>query len=208
MVNQYILISYALSFASFLLNNPFCKKINKIILFGSVARGDYTSESDIDIFVDAPDSVKKEIEKSLSLFYSSRVWDMWRLNGIDNEISLKIGNLAKWRLRREVISSGIMLYGKYTELPEHANPYLLIRIIDLGTKKISKQMHLWRRLYGYTQKIGNKTYNQRGIISEEGGIKIGKAILLIPMIRRRPILDFLKKNKIKYKLYELWSDSF
>jgi len=208
MVNQYTLIGYALNFASFLLDSASGKKINKIILFGSVARGDYTAESDVDIFVDAQSVLSNEIEKSLSLFYASQAGNIWKLKGVKNEISLKVGNLAKWKLRREIISSGIMLYGKYTELPEHADPYLLIRIIDMGTKKTSRQVKIWRRLYGNTQKIGSKIYYQKGIIEEDGGKKIGKAVLLIPMSKRRRILDFLGKNKIKYQLHELWSDSF
>ncbi len=208
MVSQLSVIGYALSFASFLLDSIPGKKINKIILFGSVARGDYTSESDIDIFIDAPSNFGKEIEKQLSLFYRSQVCETWKLKGVNNEISLKIGNLNKWKLRREVISSGVILYGKYTELPGGANPYLLIRILNTGTKKTSRQVRLWRKLYGYKQKVDGKVYCQKGIIEEEGGIKIGMAIFLIPMGRRKHILDFLKKNKVKYRLHELWSDSF
>ncbi len=51
-MNRYELIAYAMDFCSFLLKSEMANEIKKIILFGSVARGDFDSESDIDIFID------------------------------------------------------------------------------------------------------------------------------------------------------------
>ncbi len=46
------MIGYAQSFVSFLLDSYVGGKVRKIILFGSVARGDFSTESDIDLFVE------------------------------------------------------------------------------------------------------------------------------------------------------------
>ena len=57
-----------MSFASFLIDSRIGDKIDKIILFGSVAKGDSGKESDIDIFVDTRMRIEKDINKLLGLF--------------------------------------------------------------------------------------------------------------------------------------------
>lgn len=210
MKGQKSLISYAMSFASFLLDSGIGGRISKIILFGSVARGDFSKESDIDIFIDTGGDAKEieiEAEKTLALFSGSRTAETWRLKGIKNEISLKVGNLKEWSLRREVISSGILLYGKYNEMPPGTMYYLMVRM-DLSAIRTARQVSIWRRLYGYRQKIGKKVYAGSGLLGRAGGIKLGKAVILVPMERRKEILDFLRRNRVRYKLNELWSDTF
>ena len=201
------LIGYTMSFASFLLDSEVGEKINKIILFGSTARGDFNEKSDIDLFIDAPEEIEKNIEKILASFKYSKLNETWRLKGMKHELSLKIGDLSKWTLKREVISSGILLYGKYNEIPEKTKYYLMIRM-SLENIKFSQQMKLWRNLYGYKQKVGKKIYIKEGLLKKLNGKKIGKAVILIPMENRREILNLLNKNKIRYSVNELWSDSF
>ncbi|MFH0701720.1 MAG: nucleotidyltransferase domain-containing protein [Candidatus Woesearchaeota archaeon] len=207
MLNKNHLIGYALNFSSFLLDSKIGPEIRKIILFGSVARGDFNAESDIDLFVDADETLEKEVEKNLALFKSSQAGKIWRLKGIRNEISLKVGELQKWSLHREVISSGILLYGKYQEIPPNIKYYLLVNI-DVSKMKNNQQMTIWRKLYGYTQKVGKKIYIGKGLIEKSGGKKLGKAIFLVPMEHRQEIMTFLNKNKVIYKINEIFSDSF
>lgn len=206
MVHRETLISYALSFASFLLDTKIGAKINKIILFGSVARGDFTKESDIDLFIDTKEKFVDEIDKILILFKESQINKIWQLKGANNDISLKNGDLKKWGLRREVISSGIMLYGKYNELPDETRYYLLVQI-EVKNKNSAEQMHIWRELYGYVQKVGNKSYVKKGLVEIDGGRKLGKATFIVLMENRKSIIDFLNKNKIRYSLNEVWSDT-
>lgn len=51
--------AYASYFVSYLLNNLGDSDINKIILFGSVARGEISKDSDVDIFIDVKRKDKK-----------------------------------------------------------------------------------------------------------------------------------------------------
>ncbi len=206
-MKQETLLGYALSFSSFLLDSTVGSHIEKIILFGSVARGDFTNESDIDIFIEADEEFEKEIEKIHALFQSSQMYKLWKTKGISHEFSLKVGHLSQWKLKREVLSSGIILYGKSVEKPENIPYYLLIQLHDQN-KKPAEQMRFWRKLYGYTQKIGTKLYSSKGLIEHVGGKKLGKAVFLIPMAKRKIVLDFLSESKIQYTLYEIWSDSF
>lgn len=207
MTKRESLIGYAISFTSFLLDSKVGKKIKKIILFGSVARGDFTEESDIDLFIDTKSNIENEVNRTFTLFTSSKTEEIWKLKGVKNNISLKVGELNKWKSKREIISSGLMLYGKYNELPEKTKYYAMIKI-DVKEMKTAKQMKIWRRLYGYKQKVGKKVYEIEGLVNKSGGLKVGKAVFLIPMENRKNIIDFLKKNKVKHTINELWSDSF
>lgn len=207
MVSRKSLISYSMNFCSFILDTSIGKNINKIILFGSVARGDFNKESDIDIFIDTNKDIEKQVEKYLNLYQKSKLNEIWTQKGITNDLSIKIGTLDEWKLRREIISSGIILYGKYNDLPKESKYYMMIKINDIKKKKTSNQVKIWRKLYGYKQKVGNKTYIIKGLVEENKGKKIAKSVFILPMENRTPILEFLIKNKLNYTVNELWSDS-
>ena len=52
MIERKSLIGYAAGFVSFIMDSRVGEDINRIILFGSVARGDFGKKSDIDLFID------------------------------------------------------------------------------------------------------------------------------------------------------------
>ncbi len=207
MINRNSLISYALDFASFLLDNSIADNIRKIILFGSVARADYTEKSDIDIFIDSEEKYEAQLQKILVLFKASQAFRNWALRGVKNELSLKVGVLDQWSSRREIISSGILLYGKYSEMPKNSVYSMLICIKELKQKKFADRVKLWRALYGYKQKVGEKTYFSKGLIEANRGKKIGKAVFIIPMEQRQKVIAFLNKNKVSYTVKELWMEN-
>lgn len=207
-MNKYDLFSYANSFVSFLLKNKeIFKNINQIILFGSVSREDFTKKSDIDLFIDLkkPNSkIKEKIETISKLFKKTKIAENWRIKGISNEISLKIGILEKWKnLHRSIITDGYILYGKYKEIPGDLKHKTVI-ILDVSEKTRNEKVKLWRELYGYKQKVGDKNYVSKGIIEKLNGKKIGKSTIMMPINNTPEIINYLKKNKIKYKIYEIW----
>ena len=208
MVKRESLIGYAQSFVSFLLDSAVGDKVRRVILFGSVARGDFQSESDIDVFVDVEEVYIEQVEKIFGLFLHSQLEKMWRLKGLSQEISLKVGVLSEWALRREVISSGVMLYGKYAEMPGGVTFYVLFVLKNVAHKKVSSQVRLWRELYGYTQRVGKKKYVRRGLVEQEGGKKLAPGVFFVPMAMRRKIVILLGREKVNYQVYELWSDGF
>jgi len=53
MLSQNEIIAYAMDFCSYLISK-IDKGINSIILYGSIVRGDFDEESDIDLFIDTP----------------------------------------------------------------------------------------------------------------------------------------------------------
>lgn len=200
------LIAYAANFVSFLLDEPLSKKIDRIILFGSVARGDFDEESDIDIFIDTKEDIEKDIDKIVKLFNNSGTKKKWELKGLKNEISVKSGELKKWKLYRDILTDSIILYGKFSEMPENIQYAVLLQFSFKNFKKSQKVM-IWRKLYGYTQKVGKKEYKSEGIVEKLGGRRIDTGVIL-PIKNKKELLDFLNKEKINYIIKEIWIEDF
>ncbi len=206
-MNRYELIAYAMDFCSFLLKSEMANEIKKIILFGSVARGDFDSESDIDIFIDTEKekAVENAAKKRLKAFEKSEIFEKWMLKGLKNPLSIKAGTLEKWDIYRSVISSGILLYGKFEEMPEGAKYYSMF-VLDFGRMDRKKKIKLWRKLYGYKQKVGGKTFVSKGLLEELSGKKIERSVIAVPAENKSSIIEFIRKNGITYKVIELWTD--
>lgn len=197
------LIAYASDFISTLLENNII--LEKAILFGSVVTQEFDEESDVDIFLETEEN-EKRINNLLTQFEKTKGQN-WKLKGIENPISLKIGRLEKWpELRRSIQSYGIILYSIFKEIPEEVNSYHLF-ILNFNSLLRLKKVNLWRKLYGYTQKVKNKKYEMSGVIEKLGGKKLERGIVIIPSNKTKELKDFLNKNKINYKLIEIWTDS-
>lgn len=197
------LIANALDFISFLIENN--QKIDRAILFGSVVSKEFDDESDIDIFIDTED--KEENINNLLREYEKSRGENWKFKGIANQISLKVGRLSKWpKLQRSIQSKGLLLYGDYNEIPEKIQNYEIF-LLNFEKLKRVKKVSIWRKLYGYSQKLKNKIYNSQGLIKELDGKKLERGVVAIPSKNSKQLKDFLNKNKIRYKIIEVWSDS-
>ena len=202
-MERHDLISYAMNFAAFLIRKK--PKIERIILFGSAARGDFDGESDIDLFIDAPLN-RKDIEPILELYEISEENKKYRIEGLKNEIRVKAGKLDEWKsVERSIISDGILLYGKFKEMPKGINGYILFKML-IGKMERKNKMKVWRRLYGYKQKIGKKVYYSKGLIEETNGRKLSRGLFTVPTEKSNEIIDFLRKNKVGYEVKEIFSD--
>ena len=203
------IVAYAMHFASFLAEHGI--KAREIILFGSVASGEFDKESDIDIFVDAERGTEEISERGiLGLLgnFEKTFGEKWRLKGVTNQLSATVGdiNSKEWEdLRRTVQSYGITLYGQHKDSPESIKPYLIFSLNFKGISR-SRKVSLWRKLYGYAQKVGKKVYESKGLVEELDGRRIDKGVVLIPATHSAAIKDFLKNNSISYSLLEVWSD--
>jgi len=201
-LNKFELVSCASAFVSFVLKSREIDKtkIDEIILFGSVARGDFTEKSDVDIFVNTKnEEIEKIIKRLLAKFYKSKTWQDYRLRGIENEISLSIGDLSEWKLKRSIISDGIQLYGKYRDMPKNIDHYYLFVFEPI--RDIAKRNRVIRKLFGRSDGDGgvSEKFHTKKISDKSFVVKLGNAQFII---------DLFKKEKIDYKIFELWSDSF
>ncbi|MBI2631973.1 nucleotidyltransferase domain-containing protein [Candidatus Pacearchaeota archaeon] len=196
------LVAYASAFVSFVLQKI---DIEDIILFGSVARGEATEKSDIDIFFNVKRNekeVKGIIKEELEKFYKSLIYETWTLKGIKNNISVEVGDLNKWKLKRSIISDGIVLYGKFKNLPEKTHGFTLFILRPI--KNITKRNKIMRYLFGREE----KEYKTEGIVKIFGGEKISTTTFLLPLEKTKEIEKILNKDKLDYSFFELWTDAF
>ncbi len=186
-------------------------KISSIILFGSVARGEEDSRSDVDMFVvfDSNKSLgriketaevsrialdlEKEYNKSIQLVMTNK----------------KFEKLDPYFLAK-VFKEGIILYGKNSQIGANKLklcPYSIINF-SLGNLQPSEKMKVKRALYGYnTTKIHKgKKYqsSSEGLVKEIGAQRIGKASILLPCNKAKKLIKTLDLFKIKYKKTDVW----
>ncbi|MBI5872057.1 nucleotidyltransferase domain-containing protein [archaeon] len=207
MKSKNLLKAFASSFVSFLIEKIDLARINKIVLFGSVARDEATKTSDIDLFIDSTDAkIKKDIPEIVNAFYESMIYkDYWAPLGVKNEIKCITGNLEKWKLKRSIISEGIILYGK-TSGKIKGKLFCLFKINVTG--KVKEKLKIWRALFGYKQKTKGKTYNFKGMIGLCDGKKLSPGVFIVPMAKSQNIIKFLREHKVKHQLIEFSTDMF
>lgn len=186
-------------------------KAKGIILFGSVARGDFDRESDVDIFVNVPksktDAVQKAVDSARNEFeiYAERTW---KLQGMDLPIKCIVGDIdsPRWsELKREIISSGISLYGKYKELPEGLKHYFIFSF-NLARMKSKDMVATVRKIYGYSTKKGEKTYKHAGLLDDIGGEKMNPSVIMVPADSYKKVYDFFRTGKISFRVKEIWTE--
>jgi predicted nucleotidyltransferase len=180
------LISYAGDFVSFVLENlNELEKIKSIILFGSVARGEETKDSDVDLFFDTDDKkIGKKIETIRENFFKSvKYKNYWKLHGIDNEINIISGKLDEWELKDSIAGNSILLYGKYSPRIEKGINKVIISwknpknnsLRVMITKKISGYKHTGRSYKGILETYNGKKLGANTIIADvEGAIPLMK----------------------------------
>lgn len=200
------LVAYAMDSASYLVSK--IENINRIILHGSIARGDFDEESDIDLFIDIGKKIEgkisKRIEKVIDNYYKTKKFKEWELKGISNAISVVVGNLdsEEWKdLKRSIINTGIVLYGKYKSEVDKINQYTLFSFENIKPDK--KRVTIFRKLFGF--KVGEKEYP--GLIDKINAIKISKGSVLVPAEHVNELKEYFQEKKVTVKLYDLWSDA-
>lgn len=207
-----MLISYIYDFLSLVFEDVNLKNIiHNVILFGSVARNEFDKYSDIDLFFDVKDiSKEKEIESSLKTSlksFETISLKKWRLKNVNYPINFIVGNLdnEKWSsLKADIISNGILLYGKYEKLPETIKHYALIYF---STKKMKKKdlMKLHRLLFGYKNIKNKKKYIHKGYIEKRSITKLNSNVLLCPLIELTELKKIFSKFKITINIIEIWT---
>jgi predicted nucleotidyltransferase len=194
--------AYASYFVSYLLSNfKNIESIEKIILFGSVAKDEATRESDVDIFIELKKENKKlvrEIEKVLEEFYKSREALIFKTKNIDNKINLIIGKLDKWKeLKKSIESTGIILYSKYVSSGIKGKKYAIIFWDKIGKNRGA----FLNKIYGF--KVRDKLY--KGLIENFQGRKLGKSCIMVPIENKGEIIKLIKKYEVNARIVEVYA---
>ncbi|MEK7122220.1 MAG: nucleotidyltransferase domain-containing protein [Patescibacteria group bacterium] len=192
--------AYALDFVSFLLEHlkqP--SKIIQIILFGSVSRGEDTSESDVDLFIDVISSTPV-LEKEISLLQirflkSTKYLSYWKPLGITSEIKPLIGKLQEWKsLYPSLVANGIVLYGKFQPPLKEGQHYVFFVWENVFPNTVRVLFN--KQLFGYTRK--KKFY--LGLLQKYQGERLGKGCILVPLAQSTVFHTLFKKYKITVKI--------
>lgn len=194
------LIAYASAFVSFVLLKI---DVKEIVLFGSAARGEAGRKSDVDLFFNienGEEETKEMLKRELERFYKSKIYEIWSLKGIKNSIKFEVGNLSEWKLKRSIISEGIVLYGKYKEVPEKMEGFAQFTLKPI--KNIAKRNRIVRKLFGRKE----KSYSAEGTVGKLGGKRISASSLIVPLEKSKEIIGMLGKEKADYSFFEFWSD--
>ena len=202
-MNQQDLVALAHDFLSTVFSKVALSKIRRVVLFGSVARNEFDKDSDLDLFIDSIEHIEPEISSALRSFNAARrrVWD---LKGVTIPVKVTTGVLEKpaWEnLRMELGDHGIVLHSRFSTAPVLKEHILVNYSMDNLTQPV--KMRLLRRLYGYTIKKDGKTYPQQGIVSKEGGLRIGQNVFIIPIGSKKKIEAVLQETKSKYQMRKI-----
>ncbi|MBU2565748.1 MAG: nucleotidyltransferase domain-containing protein [Candidatus Thermoplasmatota archaeon] len=179
-------------------------EVEGIVLYGSLARGDYDRRSDIDLLVilntKRPVSFLTQITKICS--------DIEK----DRKITPVLTNLRDKDegFLRNVFREGSVLYGKLllTAKQMALRPYMLVTY-DLSNKKHSLQVKISRKVYGYASKKklpGGKIYEYkyRGLKGLYNATVVSDSTMILPYDKAQEFMRELNKLKVKYKHFDIF----
>ncbi|MBI2173058.1 MAG: nucleotidyltransferase domain-containing protein [Candidatus Aenigmarchaeota archaeon] len=197
---NYEILAYAMDFTSFLMSKlgKDSENVKSIILFGSVSRGESTKKSDVDIFLDIfrkEKLLEKKVEKIKEGFYKSiKFTRYWKLIGIENEIKPIVGKIDEWKdLKSSIIINGIVLYGRYNEMPEKSKSIIFLWE---NIKPHSKRVTINKKIFGYNH-YGRKYL---GMLEKYNGIKLAKGSIEIPIESYPVFIKIFRTYRIPVKI--------
>jgi len=171
-----------------------------VILYGSFARGEYASRSDIDLLILInKQKTKKEVQNKIIELESE----------IDRNIQPTIRTVSELQktdtgLLQNIFKEGKILYLREpAEIPSslllRQKPYLIctFRISNLNQNDKAK---FNRSLYEQIQ----KGYKYKGLLNEMGGKKLSSGCVIIPNSQREKLEKFFKKFNITFEQLKVW----
>ncbi len=194
-------MAYAYSFISHLFRDAGIggQEIKGIYLFGSVARGDFGRDSDVDIFIDSGSKdIGKAIERSLNRFRKSGESKKFQLIGVQSELKVMHGRLEDWELKESVEKDAILLYSP-SSAGTGMRAFFIIAIEPV--KDIAKRNRVIRKLAGRQE----KQYHGSGLVRELGGEAVDSRVFLVPAEKSQKMLQVLSKENVRYSLRKMWA---
>lgn len=202
-MNREELMAKAYAFLSYLFRDARIKeRIQRVYLFGSVARNDFDEGSDIDLFVDVEkkneEAVQNIVGRALNRFLELE-GERWNLKGLTPEVKVKVGFLEEWELQPSVEREGLVLYApSLAGVTGRLRKYLLFSLQPITDP--AKRVKVTRTLAGRVE----KEYTISGLVQQREGRFLHPRIFLIPSTAGKEIAAFLSKEKVKFTLEEIW----
>ena len=174
------------------------------VVFGSVARGDSDSRSDLDLCI----VMRRDVRKRLS----DRILSLEKKHDIN--INVVFSDAAFSGVDRYLVETllkeGVPICGQMPAVSVQRlelEPYEIIKFDLLGLEQREK-MRLKRALYGMVtkRKYQDKTYQSKktGLVEELKALRIGRASVLVPEKESRLVEKMLKEYHVKYRKITIW----
>ena len=174
--------------------------IKLVVLYGSFARGENTSRSDIDLLIITTKSKSQEeiqnkvieLESEIGRNIQPTIRTISELQKTDSGLLQNIFKEGKILFLREPaeIPSALLLQQK---------PYL---IYSFGISKLSQKnkAKFNRALYERTR----KGYKYKGLLKELGGKRLSSGCVMVPHSQKEKLEKFFKKYNIKFEQLKIW----
>jgi predicted nucleotidyltransferase len=174
--------------------------VKAIILYGSLARGEFTSRSDVDLLILTTEyKTQKEIHDKVIELESE----------IGRNIQPTIRTIAELQktdtgLLQNIFQEGKILYLRETlDIPSaillQQKPYLIYSF-QISSLPQKEKARFNRQLYEQTR----KEYKYKGLLQEVGGQKLSAGCVMIPYEQKKKIEKFFKKFKVKFEQSKVW----
>ena len=174
--------------------------VKSVILYGSLAREEFTSRSDVDLFIlTTEDKTQKEIhdkvielESEIGRNIQPTIRTIVELQKTDTGLLQNIFQEGKILYLREPsdIPSAILLQQK---------PYLIYSF-QISSLLQKEKARFNRQLYEQIR----KGYNYKGLLQEIGGQKLSAGCVMMPYEQKEKIEKFFKKFKVKFEQLKVW----
>jgi len=174
--------------------------VKVIILYGSLARGEFTSRSDVDLLILTTEyKTQKEIhdkvielEPEIGRNIQPTIRTIVELQKTDTGLLQNIFQEGKILYLREPsdIPSAILLQQK---------PYLIYSF-QISSLLQKDKVRFNRQLYEQTR----KGYKYKGLLQEIVGQKLSAGCVIIPYVQKQKIEKFFKKFKVKFEQLKVW----
>ena len=174
--------------------------VKAVILYGSLARGEFTSRSDIDLFIlTTDDKTQKEVEDKVIELESA----------IGRNIQPTIRTVAELQktdtgLLQNIFQEGKVLYLKEpSDIPSaillQQKPFLIYSF-QISSLPQKDKARFNRQLYEQTK----KDYKYKGLLQEIGGQKLSAGCVMVPHMQKETIEKFFRKFKVKFEQLKVW----
>ncbi len=181
------------------------EEVISITLFGSVAKGEATSVSDIDFLVIVPNiQIEKDINKianEISDKYDKKFQVIIKTKKLESLDSSMIEEISK---------DGILLYGlpiKIKQKDLELEPYLLA-IYSLAELPQNEKMKFKRAFFGSESVFkAKKEYRtvQEGLLKMCNGSRLGRGAIIFPS-KHKEIIKQLEYFKVKFKVFIVYAN--
>ncbi len=174
--------------------------VKAIILYGGFARGEYTSRSDVDLFIlITKRKAQKEVQDKVITLESEIERDIQPTIRTRDELKKTDTGLLQ-----NIFQEGKILYLREpAEIPSalllQQKPYLIYAFqISNLTQKDKARFN--RQLYEQTR----KGYNYKGLLKNIGGQKLSAGCIIVPHAQKEKIERFFRKFKVKFEPLKVW----